>query len=182
VDVGDDVIESFIASGLSDEGVELVVFLNELAVAGTVADAVFIGSEIFHLLELFGVGPLGGERGGFGFEDELHLFEVVELGDGEGSDDVTTEGDDADEAFMFEAAAGFANGSAAGAIEASELGLGERASWGKLALDDVLAELAVKGFYDAFHCDSTEEAMIRLCNRFSKDIRGKSQGIVLRFS
>jgi hypothetical protein len=171
VDVGDDVVEPFVASGLSDEGVELVVFLDELAVAGTVADTVFIGSEVSHLLELFGVGPLGGECGGFGFEDELHLFEVVELGDGERSDDVTTEGDDADEAFMFEAAAGFANGSAAGAIEASELGLGERASWGKFALDDVLAELAVKGFYDAFHCDSTEEAMIRLCNRFSKDIR-----------
>jgi hypothetical protein len=84
----------------------------------------------------------------------------VELRDRERRDPVPAKWNDPDKAIVFEPAADLADGGAACIVETAKLRLGEGAARRELALDDVLAELAVEGIYDAFHFHSIRESRL----------------------
>ena len=138
MNIADYVKEAAVARGLCDEAVQLEVGSEELAVALLVSHAVLVGGQFAHLVELLLVGALGGQGSGGGLKDELHLLKVVEFGYREGRYGITTEGRDADQAFVLKAPASLTNGGAAGAVKAAQFGLGKGLSGSEFALHDVL--------------------------------------------
>ena len=173
VDVANHVKETAVACALCDKAVQVVVRPDELTIAGLVVAAVLVRGKAGDAGE-FGVGgALGGQRGGFRLEDELHLLEVVELGYGQRRDHVAAIGRDADETFALQTAADLAYRRATGGVVTAQLGFGKRFSRGERAFDDVLSYSLVQSFNNAGH--DVPVALYLDTGPYYSEVRNKSR-------
>src|ERR1700733_7051725 len=121
VHIADYVGELLVSCGMSNETVELIIPLYELTVAFAITHLVFVGRKGGHLDEIFFAGALGGKGGRRRLEDHLQFFQVMKLGYREGGDGVAAERNDSDQAIIFQASTGFADGRPAGVVVAAKL-------------------------------------------------------------